>query len=82
MGYNVSLRRNEARLLEVVPLAGFKSEQGASYHGTIDTRRVKRLFVKIARPSTWLLSETPTRVKPPCLILPPEPENELVITEV
>ncbi|QQS52109.1 MAG: ferrous iron transport protein B [Bacteroidota bacterium] len=42
MGYNVSLRRNEARLLEVVPLAGFKSEQGASYHGTIDTRRVKK----------------------------------------
>lgn len=46
MGYNVSLRRSEASLIEVVPVADYIKQSESSFNGVIDEEKLKRSALK------------------------------------
>lgn len=46
MGYNVSLRRSEASLIEVVPVALYIKQSESSFNGVIDEEKLKRSALK------------------------------------
>lgn len=46
MGYNVSLRRSEAQLIEVISAADYQKKDDATFNGVIDEEKLKRSVLK------------------------------------
>lgn len=46
MGYNVSLRRSEAQLIEVIAAANYIKHDDATFNGVIDEEKLKRSILK------------------------------------